>query len=77
MTFFSMKNKAIINISTGEKIGLLRNCDLKVDESSGKIEALLMPKNKLATFFQQETDYIEIPWSKIKKIGVDTIIVEL
>lgn len=77
MMFFSMKNKVIINITTGEKIGLLGSCDLKVDEVSGKIEAILMPKSKLASFFSQETDYIEIPWSKIKKIGVDTIIVEL
>lgn len=77
MTFFSMKNKIIINIATGEKIGLLGSCDLKVDESSGKIEAILMPKSKLASLFSQETDYIEIPWNKIKKIGVDTIIVEL
>ncbi len=77
MTFFSMKNKTIINITTGEKIGLLGSCDLKVDEKDGRIEAILMPKSKFASLFSQESDYIEIPWSKIKKIGVDTIIVEL
>ena len=77
MMFFSMRNKAIIDITTGEKIGILGSCDLKIDEKSGKIEAILMPKSKLASLFSSEAEYTEIPWSKIRKIGVDTIIVEL
>jgi YlmC/YmxH family sporulation protein len=78
MMFFSMKNKSIINISTGEKIGSLGSCDLKINEETGMIEAILMPKTKFSSLFShEEADYLEIPWSKIKKIGIDAIIVEL
>lgn len=77
MVFFSLKSKAIVDITTGQKIGTLRSCDLKIDEKTGKIEALLMPKNRLSSLFAQESDYTEIPWEKILKIGTDTVIVEL
>ena len=77
MMFFTMKNKAIIDIKTGEKLGLLRNCDLKIDEKTGRIEALLMPRSKFAVLFSQEADYVEIPWANIKKLGVDAILIEL
>jgi YlmC/YmxH family sporulation protein len=77
MMFFVMKNKAIIDVHTGEKLGLLRHCDLKIDEKTGKIECLLMPRSKFAVLFSQEPDYVEIPWERIKKIGVDAILVEL
>ncbi len=68
LIFFSMRNKMIINVSTGEKLGLLKHCDLKVNEETGKIEAILMPK---------ESEYIEIPWENIVKLGTDTILVSI
>jgi len=78
MMLFSFRNKAIVNISTGEKIGTLASCDLRVDEVTGKIEAIMMPKSRLAGLFAREAgDFTEIPWEAIRKIGVDTIIVEI
>ncbi|MCL1913267.1 MAG: YlmC/YmxH family sporulation protein [Eubacteriaceae bacterium] len=78
MMFFSMRNKAIVNYSTGERIGYLGSCDLKIKEDEGLIEAIMMPKSRFASLFgHDENDYIEIPWSNIKKIGIDTIIVEI
>ena len=77
MVFFSMKNRVIIDFSTGEKIGLLKSCDLEVDEESGKINSILLPRSKFATLFSGDSDYTKIPWECVRKIGVDTIIVEL
>ena len=77
MIFFSMKNKVIVDFSTGEKIGLLKSCDLEIDENSGKITAILLPKNKFTTLFSGDYDYTKIPWECVRKIGIDTIIVEL
>lgn len=78
MMFFSMKNKAIINITTGERVGSLASCDLKIDEATGKIQAILLPKTKFASLFgHDESDFTEIAWSQIRKIGIDAIIVEM
>ena len=77
LIFFSMRNKMIINVSTGEKLGLLKHCDLKVNEETGKIEAILMPKGRMTSFLVQESEYIEIPWENIVKLGTDTILVSI
>ncbi|NLW70298.1 MAG: YlmC/YmxH family sporulation protein [Eubacteriaceae bacterium] len=77
MLLFAMGNKTIINITTGEKLGFLKYCDLKINENEGKIEALMLPKGRLNAFFSHQDEYIEIPWSAIRKIGTDTILVEL
>lgn len=75
MILGNLRNKVIINVLTGEKIGYLRNCDLQINESEGKIEAILMPKNKLVGLFCQEEDYIKINWQDIVKIGPDSILI--
>ena len=77
MLLFSSGNKVIIDISTGEKMGYLKNCDLKINEKSGAIEALVLPKSKLNALFMQQEDYSEIACDKIVKIGTDTILVKL
>jgi len=75
MLLGNLRNKMIINVITGEKIGYLRNCDLQICDTDGRIEAILMPKNKLVGLFTQEEDYIRINWAEIVKIGPDTILV--
>ncbi len=77
MLLFSSGNKVIVDITTGEKIGYLKSCDLKVDEKTGLIEAIMLPRNKFNLLFSSETDHMQINWNKVKKIGTDTILVEL
>ena len=77
MLIFSGKNKTIIDITTGEKLGYLKNCDIDIDEKNGFIKSLVIPKSKLNAIFMQQEDYIEVPWSKIVKIGTDTILIKL
>lgn len=77
MRLSSLKDRAIININNGERMGTLAYCDLSIDENDGKILALLVPKRKLKVLFSNESDHIEIPWDKIVKIGIDTIMVDI
>lgn len=77
MMLLGGKNKVIIDITTGEKLGYLKNCDIDIDEKNGVIKSLIIPKSKLNAIFMQQDDYIEILWSKIIKIGTDTILVKL
>lgn len=62
----------VIDINTGAKIGFIR--DFKIDCDNYKIEAILLPIQKNSWFGKQ--DMMEIPWSKVKKIGVDVILVD-
>ncbi|NMB08882.1 MAG: YlmC/YmxH family sporulation protein [Tissierellia bacterium] len=69
--------KEIINLNNGERLGLLADSDIYVEEKTGKIIAFLVPEKRLQFKIFGELEYIEIPWDSIRKIGNDMIIVEL
>ncbi|MEZ0537659.1 PRC-barrel domain-containing protein [Caldicellulosiruptoraceae bacterium PP1] len=70
-----LREKDVISIHDGKKIG--RVCDLEVDLTNGKVEAIVVPAPfSMGSIFSKDKDYI-IPWEKIKKIGEDVILVEM
>lgn len=69
----SMKNMEIINISTGTRMGYLR--DIKINCDENRVEALILPGAMKGWFGKVEE--IEIPWNKIYKIGYDVILVDV
>ncbi|MDT8718141.1 YlmC/YmxH family sporulation protein [Clostridium sp. 19966] len=75
MSMYSINNikvMEVIDINTGSKLGFIK--DFKIDCENYKIEAILLPTQKSAWFGKLEM--IEIPWSKVKKVGVDVILVD-
>lgn len=69
--------KEIINLNNGERLGIIADTDIVVDKKTGKILKLLVPERKLQFKLFAENADIEIPWSAVRKIGNDMIIVEL
>jgi YlmC/YmxH family sporulation protein len=70
-----LRMRDIVNISDGRRLGLLKDVD--IDLNLGRIKALILPgQNKVWGLFAQRSDDIVIPWEKIKKIGVDVILVD-
>jgi len=71
--------KEIVNLNDGGRLGVIADSDLLIDEKSGKILALLVPdrKSQIKIFSFNDRNGIEIPWSSIRKIGNDMIIIEL
>ncbi|AGK97289.1 YlmC/YmxH family sporulation protein [Clostridium pasteurianum] len=68
----SLRSMEIIDINTGCKLGYIK--DLVVDCDNYKIISILVP-NQNSGWFSKNSD-IEIPWSKITKIGVDVILID-
>jgi len=68
----SLKTMEIIDINTGTKLGYIK--DFKVNCEEYKLEAIILPTQKSGWFSKNED--IELPWEKIKKIGVDVILVD-
>lgn len=59
----------------GSRLGYI--CDVEIDWKEGKITKLIVPgPRKSFGLFGKEVEYL-IPWDKIKKIGEDTILVEM
>lgn len=68
------KQKEVINISDGKRLGFV--CDVEINLESGKLDAIIIPgEGRFFGLFGKDNEYV-IPWSKIKKIGEDIILVE-
>lgn len=78
MKFSDLGIKEVVNLNNGERLGILSDSDLLIDEESGKILSLIVPDRRLIfKLFASDKNPMEIPWESIKKIGHDMIIVEM
>ncbi|MEL7570056.1 MAG: YlmC/YmxH family sporulation protein [Eubacteriaceae bacterium] len=78
MKLTEMRDKDIVNINTGQRMANFKSCDLIINETSGKIEAIVLGQVRQGFFiFANEDLNVQIPWEKIIKIGIDTIMVDI
>lgn len=76
MNLSEIAGKEIVNLVTGERLGIIGECDLILDETTGNILALLIPQER-GFFSRRRNDlFLEVPWRNVKKIGNDMIIIE-
>lgn len=69
------KHKEVININTGKKLGFV--LDVTADLESGTITSIIVPgNNKFLGIFSTSED-ITIPWTSIKCIGDEIILVDI
>lgn len=65
----------LININDGEKYDYLLNNDLIIDDE-GNFKYLIVNLNGGKFNIFNSKDFLEIPWSAVKKIGAKTIILD-
>jgi len=71
---YDLRQKEVINTNDGVRYGFVS--DLVIDESEGKIKTLIVPgPGRVLGVFGRDQEY-RIPWSKIKKIGEDIVLVD-
>ncbi|QOR36011.1 YlmC/YmxH family sporulation protein [Clostridium sp. 'deep sea'] len=75
MRLSEMKNKEIINLNDGSRIGILGEMDVSFNQKTGKVIALEISKGSTLGLRDPST-YI-VPWSAIKTFGVDMILIEM
>jgi YlmC/YmxH family sporulation protein len=71
-----LSGKEIVDVKKAERLGVLGQTDLEIDENSGQIRALLIPSLKWFGFKRQGGE-VRVPWRHIKKIGNDMIIIDI
>ncbi|WP_142415257.1 YlmC/YmxH family sporulation protein [Hathewaya massiliensis] len=75
--FFSeMERYEIININDGDKYSFLGNNDVAIDEH-GNLKLLLLNDSKSSFSLFSKSDFFEVPWECVKKIGSRTIIIDM
>lgn len=75
MLFSELKSREVINICTGERYGNV--CDLEFDPCAGTVAAIVVPGGSRMFGLLKGREGMAIPFSKIKKLGEDVILVEL
>ena len=75
MKFTDLQCKEVICVSTGQRLGFIS--DVQVEIPDGQVCAIVVPcPSKLLGISGRRDDYI-IPWSAIKKIGPDIVLVDV
>lgn len=68
----NLKTMEVVEINSGYKLGYIK--DLKIDCDNYKIISIIVPMNKGS--WLSKNNQIEIPWQKVKKVGVDVILID-
>jgi YlmC/YmxH family sporulation protein len=76
MRLSDLGDKEIVNLANGSRHGQLANAELLFDEYHGTIKAILVPDDHGKMSFFGNKDFLQLPWSSIRKIGEDIIIFE-
>ncbi|MGE5599862.1 MAG: YlmC/YmxH family sporulation protein [Bacteroidota bacterium] len=69
-----LKAREVVNVLDGRRLGLAS--DFEIDAETGTIQAIVVPGPGRFLWLFGRNDDIVIPWDRIKKIGVDVILVE-
>lgn len=75
LTFCELKSREVINICDGARLG--RICDMELDECTGQLLSLIIPGNSKLFGLIRSDEELVIPYSAIKKLGDDVILVEV
>lgn len=76
MRFSELKQKEVINICDGRKLGCI--VDLEIDSERGNILAIIVPTPfSITAVFRGEPTGNIIPWTSVLKIGDDAVLVQV
>jgi YlmC/YmxH family sporulation protein len=74
MRFFDMRQKEVINIKDGCRMGFVS--DVELDKVTGGVKQIIIPgPARILGVFGREQEY-RVDWAAVKQIGDDIILVE-
>ena len=68
----TLRTMEVIDIKTGTKLGFIKY--FVIDTKESKVVSILLPGMAKGWFTKDED--IEIPWDKVKKAGIEVILVD-
>ena len=72
--FTELRNKEVIHVCEGTRLGYIN--DLTIETDNGRVVCVIVPGPcRFFGLFGREDDYV-IPWSCIRRIGEDIILVD-
>ncbi|PKR87104.1 YlmC/YmxH family sporulation protein [Heyndrickxia camelliae] len=74
MRLSELSGKEIVDFRRAQRLGILGQTDLEINESTGQIQSLIIPTGK---WKKKHLNEIKVPWQQIRTIGTDMIILEV
>ncbi len=74
-SYSDMEKYEIINVNDGDKFNSLGNNDVIVDDE-GNLKLLILNNSRSKIGLFGKSEFIEVPWECVKKIGSKTIIID-
>jgi YlmC/YmxH family sporulation protein len=74
MRLSELSGKEIVDVKRAERLGVLGQTDLEINEQTGQITTLIIPSLK---GLRKQGQEIRVPWQHIQKIGTDMIILDI
>ncbi|WP_025028502.1 YlmC/YmxH family sporulation protein [Caldalkalibacillus mannanilyticus] len=76
MRLSQLSGKEIIDLEHGERMGMVGQSDLVINEHTGSIESMILPSTSFLGV-KKKREALIIPWHAIRKIGPEMMIIEL
>lgn len=76
MELSRLSRKEIINLHDGSRLGYVGESDLVIDDNTGHIESIIIIPKGMGLKLRQVRELV-IPWTSIKKIGEEVLIVDI
>jgi len=70
-----LRMREVINVNNGKKLGLIK--DIEIDLDAGRVKSVVLPGNSRILGFFGRNDDVVVPWQKIRKLGMDVILVDI
>lgn len=77
MRLSDLEGKEIVNARDGERLGVLDARDVILNTQTGKLEGVVVPVKGSLSLGSWDKRHALIPWSAVKTVGKDIIIVDL
>ncbi|KUP07156.1 hypothetical protein Q73_05880 [Bacillus coahuilensis m2-6] len=75
MRLSELSGKEIVDFRRAERLGIVGQTDLEFNDKTGAISSLIIPSGKM--FARKSKSEVRVPWSRIRTIGADMIILEI
>ena len=72
MRLSDLQDKDVVDLKSGIKVGNIIDMKIKM---SGEVSSLIIERKKFSKLFSSN-DELEVPFSKIEKIGEDVILIK-
>lgn len=77
MRLSELNGKEVINLGDGARLGVIDECEVAFDEESGLVATMEVPSRGGLFGLWGEGRLASVPWSAIRRIGDEVIIVDL